>query len=112
MVSIGQSIKIMRHLYVNNGKFISAQCSGNIYCTDCTSSLNKAFLSGNILIGGRVNNKTDDLGCQLSCQAITNCAYWTFFYQGGSLGYCELHDGVDSFPVDLADAVSGPKFCP
>merc|ERR1712018_167302 len=77
----------------------------------CTTD-NYAYGGGDILISGYHNIQPTWAACQASCQAITNCKFWTFFkpdYEGSSKNYCELKFEGGGLP--LPGCISGPKFC-
>jgi hypothetical protein len=77
----------------------------------CTED-NFAYGGDDILINGVHNLQNSWEACQISCQAITNCKYWTWFkpeYDGDSKNFCLLKfaDGG----IRLEGAISGPRNC-
>merc|ERR1711944_85301 len=63
-----------------------------------------------ILTAGWHNIQASPEACQISCQAITDCRFFTFFKSGDSEGYCELK--YDDGGIPVPEAVSGPRECP
>ena len=81
------------------------------YLGACTID-NFAFGGGDILISGFHNLQPSWEECQKSCQAITNCQYWSYFkpdYDGTSKNYCELK--FEDGGIPLPGVISGPKNC-
>merc|ERR1711997_741599 len=71
-----------------------------------------AYGGGDILVSGKHNLQNSWEECQKSCQAITDCNYWTFFnpdYNGNGRNYCELKFEAGGIP--LPGTISGPRFC-
>jgi len=65
-----------------------------------------AYGGDNILVSGKYNVKDSAALCQQSCQAITNCQFFSFYE---STGYCELKFGGNGLP--LPGVISGPRHC-
>merc|ERR1712018_791914 len=56
-----------------------------------------AYGGEDILTAGWHNIQASAEACQISCRAITDCKFFTFFTSGDSEGYCELkYDDVES----------------
>jgi len=71
-----------------------------------------AFGGGNILVSGSHNLQDNWEACQASCQAITNCHFWTWFkpdYSGSGKKFCELK--FEDGGIPLEGAISGPRNC-
>merc|ERR1712241_1487548 len=49
-----------------------------------------AYGGADILTAGWHNIQASAEDCQTSCQAITDCLFFTYFETGASQGYCEL----------------------
>merc|ERR1712001_791622 len=69
-----------------------------------------AYGGEDILTAGWHNIQPSPEACQTSCQAITDCRFFTFFKSGDSEGYCELK--YDDGGIPVPEAVSGPRECP
>ena len=77
----------------------------------CTMD-NWAYGGGNILVSGFHNIQMSWEACQQSCQAITNCKFWTWFkpdYEGDGQNFCELK--FEDGGIPLPGVISGPRFC-
>merc|ERR1711860_80656 len=70
-----------------------------------------AIASDAILVSGKYNVQLSDEDCQASCQAITDCTYWSWFTSSHPTApnYCTLHYSITGIPQ--AEVTSGPKFC-
>ena len=71
-----------------------------------------AYGGGDILVSGKHNIQSSWEDCQTSCQAITDCHYWTWFkpdYNGNGKTYCELKFEAGGIP--LPGTISGPRSC-
>merc|ERR1712018_1121142 len=68
-----------------------------------------AYGGEDILTAGWHNIQASAEACQISCQAITDCKFFTFFTSGPSQGYCELKYADGGIPVP--EATSGPREC-
>jgi len=69
-----------------------------------------AYGGEDILTAGWHNIQASPEACQTSCQAITDCKFFTFFTSGDSEGYCELK--YDDGGIPVPEATSGPRECP
>ena len=85
--------------------YVSLPSSGQ---DDCVQR-DIAYGNSDILVGGFYNSQDSWEACQASCQAITDCRYWTWFETGTSARYCELKTANSALP--LPGAISGPKDC-
>merc|ERR1711997_108536 len=68
-----------------------------------------AYGGEDILTAGWHNIKNSAEECQASCQAITDCRFFTYFASGPSQKYCELKYQDGGIPVE--GAISGPREC-
>merc|ERR1712018_931999 len=71
-----------------------------------------AYGGEDILTAGWHNIQASAEACQISCQAITDCKFFTFFTSGPSQGYCELKyaDGEYLFQKPPLDPENVYKF--
>merc|ERR1712018_1094732 len=73
---------------------------------DPACSLYDYAYTSNIMVSGKHTLQDDATACQLSCQEVTGCMYWTWLPDNK---YCELKD--QQYALPYPGAISGPRSC-
>ena len=76
--------------------------------TDCYDYGNQ-YLMNVIEVLEEKLEKAED--CQLKCQNITDCKFWTWNKANYKCECKNITDGSTSVSVKNIDVISGPKFC-
>ena len=67
------------------------------------------------MVSGEYNLQDSWEACQISCQYVGGCNYWTYFSENvaDKSKYCELkHSDDEDVDIEMEGAISGPKTCP
>jgi len=76
---------------------------------------NFAFGSSDILVSGEYNLQDSWEECQISCQYVGGCNYWSYYSESvtDKSKHCELkHSDDEDADIEMEGAISGPKICP
>ena len=67
------------------------------------------------MVSGEYNLQDSWEECQISCQYLGGCNYWSYYSESvtDKSKHCELkHSDDEDADIEMEGAISGPKICP